>query len=86
MRKVFYLIVLMAVLGLFVFSCQYSPNPVKSIEALTTFSIMENPSIGDDKVYSIAVDANYIYLAGWDSSPGNAQWRIEKRDIITGGF
>jgi type II secretory pathway pseudopilin PulG len=29
--------------------------------------------------YSVAVDNTGIYVVGCDSSPGNAQWRIEKR-------
>jgi hypothetical protein len=51
---------------------------------LTPFSIVENPSTGSDVVNDIAVDGYYIYLAGWDETLGNGQWRIEKRDITTG--
>ena len=38
-----------------------------------------NPSSGDDVALDIAVDSSGIYAVGYDSSPGNAQWRIEKR-------
>jgi hypothetical protein len=53
---------------------------------LTPFSIVENPSAGSDIANDIAVDGAYIYLVGWDEALGigDGQWRIEKRDIITG--
>jgi len=39
-------------------------------------------------LYGIAQDANYLYLAGFDSTPGgtNTQSRIEKRDKVTGAL
>jgi len=40
--------------------------------------------IGEEHPYAIAVDGDYLYLAGYDASPGNVQWRIEKRDKTTG--
>jgi hypothetical protein len=59
-------------------------------ELVTTFDtdgvVESNPSSGTDDLYSIAVDSNYIYVAGSDFSPGNSQWRIEKRDKITGAL
>jgi formylmethanofuran dehydrogenase subunit C len=48
--------------------------------------IQTNPSSGSDVIYSIAVDSNYLYAAGYDNAPGNYQWRIEKRDITTGAL
>jgi len=34
---------------------------------------------------AIAIDANYIYVAGYDNTAsGFPEWRIEKRDLITG--
>ena len=51
-----------------------------------TYTIQENPSAGGDCANSIALDANYLYVAGWDYSPGNDQWRIEKRDKDTGAL
>jgi uncharacterized delta-60 repeat protein len=38
-----------------------------------------NPSTGSDLAYSIAIDSTAMYVVGWDESPGNSQWRIEKR-------
>ncbi len=38
-----------------------------------------NPSSLDDSINSVAVDSSGVYLGGYDSSPGNSQWRIEKR-------
>jgi hypothetical protein len=36
----------------------------------------------------MAIDATYIYVAGYDStvSAADSQWRIEKRDITTGAL
>ena len=48
--------------------------------------VESNPSDGGDAIYSIAIDSSYIYVAGYDNSPGNLQWRIEKRDINTGAL
>ena len=48
--------------------------------------VESNPSIDDDSVYSMAVDSSYVYITGQDRSSGNDQWRIEKRDIITGAL
>jgi hypothetical protein len=48
--------------------------------------VVSNPSAGDDIVTSTAIDSDYIYIAGYDESPGNIQWRIEKRDITTGAL
>ena len=40
--------------------------------------VTNNPSAGDDRVYGIAIDSTSMYVVGYDSSPGNEQWRIEK--------
>ncbi len=45
-----------------------------------------NPSSGDDRARAIAVDATGLYLAGSDTSPGDYQWRLEKRDLLTGAI
>ena len=56
--------------------------------SLTTGEVIwtqtSNPSSGDDGVQAITVDATGIYVAGFDSLPGNDQWRIEKRSLTTG--
>lgn len=50
--------------------------------------IQTNPSTNADRVYALAIDDSYIYVAGDDSSvsSANSQWRIEKRDIATGAL
>lgn len=45
-----------------------------------------NPGSGDDYLYDIASDGSYLYLVGSDETPGNSQWRIEKRDITSGAL
>ncbi len=49
-------------------------------------AVLSNPSVGLDMPCAIAKDAAYFYVAGWDSSPGNRQWRIEKRSIADGAI
>jgi len=49
--------------------------------------IIENPSTGDDFIYSIITDSSYIYVVGYQvvlDKPGNFAWRIEKRKITNG--
>ena len=48
--------------------------------------ITSNPSAFGEHTYSITADANYLYIAGYDQSPGYPQWRIEKRDKTTGAL
>ena len=48
------------------------------------YSVTSNPSTGDDAAYSIARDSTYMYVVGEDSSTGNYQWRIEKRNLSDG--
>ncbi len=45
-----------------------------------------NPSTGDDEPAAIAVNSSYIYIAGWDSFPGDMRWRIEKYNKTTGAL
>ena len=36
---------------------------------------------------AIAIDSNYIYVAGYDNTGGGfLEWRIEKRDLTTGAL
>jgi hypothetical protein len=37
-----------------------------------------------DEAYAVAVDDSGLYVVGYDSSPGNRQWRIEKRRLTDG--
>ncbi len=51
--------------------------------------VQVDPSSGfdsDDHVRAVTVDSGYIYITGMDVVPGNWQWRIEKRNIITGAY
>lgn len=48
--------------------------------------VRTNPSSGDDQINAIRVDGSYIYVAGYDNSAGNTQYRVEKRDISTGAL
>jgi hypothetical protein len=45
-----------------------------------------NPSIGHDVAYDIAIDTTAMYVVGYDYSPGNGQWRIEKRSLTDGSL
>jgi hypothetical protein len=42
-------------------------------------------STASDIIYDVKVDASSIYLIGQDMN-GNGQWRVEKRDIVTGSL
>jgi len=50
--------------------------------------VVFNPSLYDDAINALAVDAGGLYIAGYDSSPGqgNTEWRVEKRDPTTGAL
>jgi hypothetical protein len=48
--------------------------------------ITNNPGRGEDRPNSIIVDNNYLYIGGYDTIPGDHQWRIEKRDKTTGAL
>jgi hypothetical protein len=37
-----------------------------------------------DEAYGVALDNSGLYVVGYDSSPGNKQWRIEKRRLTDG--
>ena len=48
--------------------------------------VTSNPSAGGDVATAIAVDSTAMYVAGYDWSPGNYQWRIEKRSLTDGSL
>lgn len=45
-----------------------------------------NPSSTEDYASAIAIDSEFIYVAGRDEIPGNREWRIEKRNKTTGAL
>jgi len=45
-----------------------------------------NPSPRSDGAYGISIDGSGIYTVGWDSVPGNFEWRIEKRSLADGSL
>jgi len=45
-----------------------------------------NPSSKTDEAKSVAVDASGVYAVGFDQSPDNFQWRIEKRRLADGSL
>ncbi len=45
-----------------------------------------DPSIGSDQAWGIAIDSTAMYVVGCDDSPGNWQWRIEKRSLTDGSL
>ncbi len=67
-------------------------NAEKAVNAILTgggqliYEVTSNPSTGNDAAYSIARDSTYMYVVGWDSSPGDDQWRIEKRNLSDGAL
>ena len=48
--------------------------------------VTSNSSEGTDIAYAIAIDSEAIYVAGSDETPGNPQWRIEKRNLTDGSL
>jgi hypothetical protein len=41
-----------------------------------------NPSSGSDVALGVAVDSSGLYIVGYDSSVGDIQWRIEKKQKV----
>jgi hypothetical protein len=49
--------------------------------------IIIDPTDYDDEAYAITVDSSFIYIVGIQGGEsGNANWRIEKRDKVTGAY
>jgi hypothetical protein len=71
-------------------------NPGQPPELITTGALVSafgpggvatsNPGTGSDYAHSIAIDSTAMYVVGWDESPGNLQWRIEKRSLTDGSL
>jgi hypothetical protein len=45
-----------------------------------------DPSTGIDRARGIAIDSTAMYVVGYDYSPGDYQWRIEKRSLTDGNL
>ena len=50
------------------------------------WSKTSNPSSGNDIANSVAVDGSGVYVVDTDNSPGNWEWRIEKRSLTDGSL
>jgi predicted esterase YcpF (UPF0227 family) len=71
-------------------------NPGQPPELITTGALVSafgpggvatsNPGTGSDYAHAIAIDTAAMYVVGWDESPGNLQWRIEKRSLTDGSL
>jgi hypothetical protein len=48
--------------------------------------LTNNPSTGTDYLFTMAINSTNIFVGGLDQAPGNDQFRLEKRDIITGAL
>ena len=49
-------------------------------------AVLSNPSTGSEWVEAMVRDGSSLYLLGPDDSPGNTQWRVEKRSLATGAL
>ena len=54
--------------------------------ALPGGSLLWYATSGNCTAYSVALDSTGIYVVGYDYAPGNAQWRIEKRNLNDGSL
>ena len=50
------------------------------------WSQTSNPSTGGAWAWGVAVDSSGLYVVGFDSAPGNAKWRVEKRNLTDGSL
>ena len=48
--------------------------------------VTSNPGSGDDGANAVVTDGTALYIGGYDSTPGNNQWRIEKRSLTNGAL
>jgi hypothetical protein len=80
--------------GVYVVGCDHKPlgNLEWRVEkrSLTTGAIIwaqsEDLSSGYDQAYGVAVDGSGVYVVGYDRSPRNYEWRVEKRSLTTGAI
>jgi hypothetical protein len=58
---------------------------VRSLSSGATGTVISSTTgTGLNQANAIALDATNMYVAGFDSIPGNKRWRIEVRSLITG--
>jgi hypothetical protein len=63
----------------------YAINGVKAqASPRIEWTQVSNPSTGGDAAWGVAVDSSGIYVVGYDVSPGDPEWRIEKRSLTDG--
>jgi hypothetical protein len=48
--------------------------------------VTSDPSTGADQILAIASTSDALFLGGYDNTPANFQWRIEKRDPTDGSL
>lgn len=48
--------------------------------------VTSDPSADMDQAYGVAVDATGVYIVGYDRSPPDPKWRIEKRSLTNGAL
>ena len=63
---------------------QWSIQKRNKSDGSVVWTETENPSSSDDVPNAIAFDGSYIYVAGYDCSPGYTQWRMQKRNKSDG--
>ncbi len=64
--------------------CTTSTVDARGASSEVIWSQVNNPSTGDDRATGVVVDSSGLYVVGSDDSPGNPQWRIEKRRLTDG--
>ena len=60
--------------------------PAPPNQGVPIWTRTENPSSTLDQPARVAVDGTGSYVIGYDYSPGNAEWRIEKRSLGDGSI
>src|SRR3989338_6192313 len=63
---------------------QYQPDWRIEKRNLNTGALIWGQTIPNSNVaWDVVVDATAMYIAGADLTPGNVQWRMEKRDLAS---
>ena len=68
-----------ALLTISIFLCTINARALASQEGEIIWTQTSNPSDRSDYARAVAVDGSGLYVVGVDRSPGDGQWRIEKR-------